>query len=339
MARLAVIMSVFNGAQTVAASMESILSQEYEDFAFVIVDDASTDATPEILARYARQDRRIRLVGNRTNQERCISRNTAIHAVDSEYVAIMDADDMAEPHRLGAQVEFLDSHPEVDVCGGYIELFGEGAGIQTYPVEHDAIMAHFLFSNPVAHSTVMGRRALFGAAPYDPDFRLAEDFELFSRMALLHGGRFHTLPEVLLRYRLHPDTAFRPWHVRVLRRNLHAMGLVPNERELELHAALALDPLGEVAVRYPIAEVLAWLDRLFAVAVTSGRMPRQSLAGLLCKLCAGMVRHAPIWATLAALSTARFIGEGGFGAYCRIIENISKNMATFLSANRRKRSA
>ncbi|CAK7052054.1 MAG: hypothetical protein DELT_01087 [Desulfovibrio sp.] len=284
MPKLTVIMSVFNGAQTVDATIESIRNQRFSDFTFIIVDDASTDATAEILARHARDDARIRVITNPVNQERCASRNTAIQASDSEYVAVMDADDIALPHRFSRQIAFLDAHPEVAICGAFVELFGEVCGVRSYPVMHDDIAAGLLFYNSMAHPALVCRRKCFDTAQYDVEFPLAEDYELLSRMVFGHGARCYNLPEVLLRYRTRPpENSFLPWHSEVLRRNIQRLGLEPTERELAIHAALSLgltspvvpttgtEPLPDSEETYTFGAVLSWLEKL-AQAQTETRL-------------------------------------------------------------------
>lgn len=323
-------MSVFNGSQTVEAAIESILQQQFCEFVFIIVDDASTDATPGILARYAQADSRIRVITNPINQERCVSRNMAIQAADAEYVAIMDADDIALPHRFARQVAFLDAHPDVDVCGSFIELFGTQSGVSTYPVEHDSIIACFLFSNPMVHSTVMARRELFEVAWYDPAFRLAEDFDLFSRMALVHGGRFHNLPEILVRYRTHPGDFLRPWHVKVAERNLKVVGIIPSCREMELHAALVFDPPHRQASLFSVREVYAWFDRLTVDLSDCVCIHRQSLSKLLGRFCVDFARHSSVRENLVVLQGVRFLDGAGYGVYWRLVISIAKKMVSVL---------
>ena len=110
MPEVSVIMSVYNGDRFLAAAVESILTQTYDDFEFLILDDGSRDQSPEILQGYAGQDTRIRLL-TQANQGLTVSLNQLIEASRGQFIARMDADDVAHPDRLGRQLEFLRQHP------------------------------------------------------------------------------------------------------------------------------------------------------------------------------------------------------------------------------------
>lgn len=109
---VSVIMSVYNGETHLEECLKSICKQTFSNFEFIIVDDASTDRTADILKRWQRQDQRIRLLHNTENKERAISRNRAIMAARAPLIAVMDADDHALPTRLALQTAFLRRHPK-----------------------------------------------------------------------------------------------------------------------------------------------------------------------------------------------------------------------------------
>ena len=110
-------MPVYNAKRYLEEAIESILGQTFRDFEFLIIDDGSTDRSLAILKRYAAQDARIRL-SSRTNAGYVVRLNEMLHQARGDLVARMDADDVALPERFAQQVEFLRSHPEVDVVGG-----------------------------------------------------------------------------------------------------------------------------------------------------------------------------------------------------------------------------
>ncbi len=112
-------MTARNAHPFVAAAVESILGQRYRDFELIVIDDRSTDDTHRILRRLARTDPRITLLcAPQAGRVACL--NTALAAARSPYVAIMDADDLAHPDRLGLQVDFLDRHPRVVAVGAAV---------------------------------------------------------------------------------------------------------------------------------------------------------------------------------------------------------------------------
>ncbi|MGH8697182.1 MAG: glycosyltransferase family 2 protein, partial [Burkholderiales bacterium] len=117
-------MPVYNAARTLAVALASIERQTFRDWELVIVDDGSRDATEEVLGRIA--DPRIRVVRDGRNLGLAARLNEIVATAQGEYFARMDADDVAYPARLAAQVDFLAAHPEVDLAGCGALVFGEG---------------------------------------------------------------------------------------------------------------------------------------------------------------------------------------------------------------------
>jgi glycosyltransferase involved in cell wall biosynthesis len=203
--RVSVIMPVYNGGVFLAPAVESILAQTFSDFEFVIVDDASTDATPAYLASL--RDPRVRVLRNTKNIRGPASANRGIQESIGEYIARQDADDISEPSRLARQVKVLDSKPEVAV------LASGGMGID----EDGNITDHFwrangkdldvrwelLFRNVLPHSSLMFRREMIGGG-YSPsaDVSAVDDYELVTRIARDH--QVVAIRDELIRYRIHP---------------------------------------------------------------------------------------------------------------------------------------
>lgn len=204
--KVSVIMAAYNVAAHLRECLDSLLTQEGVPFECIVVDDASTDVTPEILEEYAKNYPNIvRIFHNEKNLERCFSRNKAINEARSDLVAIMDADDYAMPQRLLLQTNFMEAHPHVTVCGGGMVCYESGA-VWHPPLTHDEIKATLLLSAPFAHSTAMFRRGVVIplTGGYDPQFPPAEDFDLWSRLARHRQVTFQSLPEILLKYRTNP---------------------------------------------------------------------------------------------------------------------------------------
>src|SRR5487761_1677094 len=111
MPRCSVLMPVYNAERYVGHAVESILRQTWHDFEFLIIDDGSTDRSPEMLRAYAERDPRILLV-SRANTGYLRALNEGWPLCRGEYVARMDADDVAMPERLQRQIAFLDAHPD-----------------------------------------------------------------------------------------------------------------------------------------------------------------------------------------------------------------------------------
>jgi len=196
MPRVSVVMSVFNDEVFVRDAIESILDQTYRDIEFIIVEDGSTDGTPDILKECARQDRRIRLVQNPSNWGLIRSLNKGIGLARGSYIARQDADDTSLPRRFERQVQFLDQHPEVGVLGTWmknIEQNGEERIWKT-PISDSLIRWSLLLDPSIAHATVMIRRHILdGDRTYRPEMAHAEDYDLWSRLS--EETRYANLPE------------------------------------------------------------------------------------------------------------------------------------------------
>lgn len=197
-------MSVHNDRRYVQAAAESILRQSFEDFEFLVFDDGSTDGSGEFLAGLV--DPRIRLVRNERNLGLTRSLNRGLNFAAGEFVARMDADDLAMPQRLAKQVEFLDAHPSVGVIGSARTLIDDAGGVVVplapAPETDLQIRWKCLLGNPFVHPSVMIRRGVLEThrLRYDESYRTAQDYELWSRVLQVTQG--HNLADALLCYRL-----------------------------------------------------------------------------------------------------------------------------------------
>jgi glycosyltransferase involved in cell wall biosynthesis len=199
-------MAVRDGAAYLPQAVESILAQTLGDFELIVVDDGSRDATPDILAEFARGDERLRILPGKPSGAGA-ARNRAGRQVRGRFLAAMDADDIALPSRLELQVEFLDSHPDVVVVGGagmFIDEHGAELGVLEY-VEADANVTELLNTgqSPVIHpAATMRTQAFRVASGYRTIFEVAYDYDLWLRMA--GQGRITNIPQTVLGYRVHP---------------------------------------------------------------------------------------------------------------------------------------
>lgn len=200
---VSVIMPVYNGGPYLSEAIESILSQSFENFELIAVDDASSDGSWEILAAYAEKDDRITLVRNEKNLGHCITSNKAIGMARGKYIARQDQDDISMPERFSAQVNYLERNSEVGLLGtAYYRLHTKGERrLRRPPQTHTAICWRFLFSNVLCHSTVMTRRELYddGRTGYR-DVPGPQDYDLWTR--LIRRTRVACLPDTLLVYRV-----------------------------------------------------------------------------------------------------------------------------------------
>ena len=201
---VSVITPAHNAGRFIESAVRSVLEQSCVRLEIIVVDDASTDDTAERVVAFA--DHRVRLLRLDRNVGVSAARNEGIRAAQADLLAFLDADDECEPERLSRQLAFLASNGDVDALGTAISVMddhGRRLGYRAYRQTHDQILRRMEFANPFALSTVVARKAaVMAAGGFDPTWRLAEDYDLWSRMALA-GCRFANLPEPLTRYRVH----------------------------------------------------------------------------------------------------------------------------------------
>ena len=202
---VSILMPVYNTERYVAQAVESILCQTFKDFEFIILDDGSTDASLKILKEYAAKDKRIRLK-NRENKGVSRTRNELLKQATGEFIAVMDADDVALPERLALQVEFLNANPHVVCVGGAHELIDEKGRFLTRLLlpEHDeqiqklALAGHGSICNSCA---TVRRTALIQIDGYDETLAAGtEDLDVWLKLGEV--GALANLEHTVLKYRL-----------------------------------------------------------------------------------------------------------------------------------------
>lgn len=206
---ITILMSVYNSSTTICTAIESLLSQTHENFRLVVYDDASTDGTAEILARYKDPRLDLRLLSKNRGLTRNLHEGVAM--ADTPYIARMDADDIALPNRIARQIDYMQSNPEIDVLGTNVIFFDDQGNefLGRQPEHHDEIALALFFNFTMMHPTVVIRTSALRQGPwnYDPYFHYSQDFDLWSRMIWSH--RFANLQEPLLRLREHPNKISR----------------------------------------------------------------------------------------------------------------------------------
>lgn len=208
--RLTVFIPVYNGERFLDEAIESVLSQDFHDFELLIVDDASVDATPSILARWAGKDRRIVVLRNLVNRGAAATANAGLAAARGEYLARQDADDVSLPGRLRREVEALDACPEAVMVSTDFQIIderGRRLRIERRAQPPEIIEYQLNFLNAIGgHSQVMFRTSVVRElGGYDETRRTGEDYELWTR--LVRRGPILVLPLVSMSYRMHAAQA------------------------------------------------------------------------------------------------------------------------------------
>jgi glycosyltransferase involved in cell wall biosynthesis len=207
-----VVIPVLNAAPYLGEAIESVLGQTFADLELIVVDDGSADDSLAIAGRYARDDVRVRVLAlsrDPAMESGARAANVGLAEARGDFIARMDADDIAPPSRLTDQLATLVSR-ELDVCGGQIELFGEREERVWYPRSHEAIASELVFRSGFPNATMLARADVLKRARFS-EAEAYEEYELQTR--LVREARLGNCPDVVLRVRIHPAQT-----TRVLRR-------------------------------------------------------------------------------------------------------------------------
>lgn len=204
MAELSVLLPVRNGAPFLVDAVRSILEQTFGDLELLVCDDGSTDDTPEILARLAKSDRRVRWWREETGVGLPAALNRLLERAGGQWIARQDADDTSHPERLARQRAYLEANRDCALVACDIERFGEGVGPPKRMWRHreNGVMPWaLLFHYPIGcgGNLMMRAATLRAAGGFDEAFPCSDDYALCVR--LVEAGRIHILPDVLYRYR------------------------------------------------------------------------------------------------------------------------------------------
>lgn len=214
--KVALVMAVYNGEEYLQDTIDSILAQTYQPLEIIFVNDGSTDSTREILDSI--DDDRVKTIHLEVNQGVANGLNVGISASEAEWIAIHDADDISFPERITEQVAYIKANPHVVAVGSFIKCIagnhlsdGQIAYMKKNQDYKNSILSweqikEELFKGcPITHgSLVMSKEAFNKAGRYDPCYRIASDYEFFTRLAAV--GPVEIVPKVLYQYRISPNS-------------------------------------------------------------------------------------------------------------------------------------
>lgn len=200
---ISVVLPVYNGEQYLRQSIQSILNQTHRNWELLLIDDCSTDSTPEIIAEFRDQDTRIKSVRNKKNKRLPGSLNTGFRMAAGEYVTWTSDDNLYKPTAFQEMADHLDNNPDIAFIYADSDIIDED-GNTTEVVEAGDWKK--LGLTDVIGGCFMYRRAIHEAVGYyDENTYLAEDLE-FELRAMVNGFKFHPMARNLYQYRDHPDS-------------------------------------------------------------------------------------------------------------------------------------
>lgn len=198
--KVSVVMSTYNDGKYINKAVSSILNQTFSDLELIIVNDASTDNTLELLSKI--NDPRVIVISNEENSGLAYSLNRGFSIARGEYIARMDSDDISLPDRIWKQYNYMEKHKDITVCGCLYKCFERSNGVVTCPKNSDRIKTKLLFCSPLGHSTWFIRKKDFdeNKIRYNPNFKTSQDYDLMYRIK--DKFKLACMQEVLVLYRV-----------------------------------------------------------------------------------------------------------------------------------------
>ena len=205
---VSVIMPVYNRELYLGEAIESILSQTFTDFELIIVDDGSTDRSPDIIRDYQSRDDRLRFILLQQNGGQAAARNRGIDEANSRFIAFMDSDDVSLPDRLRRQVSFLQQNPDIGAVGTYAQATSHDLSptfVRRLPCDHALIVYNFFTFNPALFlgTLLIRQEPLRELSGFDPTLRFGEEGDFYARLFLNTSIRVANLPDILYLVRQH----------------------------------------------------------------------------------------------------------------------------------------
>ena len=234
---VSVVMPAYNSREFIGTAIASVVSQSFTDWELLVVDDGSSDGTPEVVAAAARNDSRIRLIALAVNSGNrpAIPRNCALRAATGRFIAFLDSDDSWRPAKLARQVALMDAHPGLVLSYVLFDVIGmDGRVTGPYPVASRrprgrAFSSLYMYST-VSNSAMMLPRALLDrVGMLDESPLIVEDLDFWLRIATL--GPIDFVDDSLVSYRQrkasHSSGFLGPWQrmYAVFRRHRHTAGI------------------------------------------------------------------------------------------------------------------
>ena len=260
--KVSVITSVYNCDKYVKDMIDSIIGQSFNDWELIIIDDASTDKTWDIITSY--EDERIIKIKNAYNMGLTVNLNKAWDLAKGEYIARIDGDDIAYSGRLSKQVNYMETHPKTVILGGGMKVFGNVCYLNSHVASPKENLVRLVFNSVISHPTMMIRKRILDkkGIRYNENLRYAQDYELSFRASKV--GDIVSLPECVIKYRVHDGQISKAKEIEQKKcadfiRNevLNDLGVDLTEKEFVVWSKLCLFELGDSERDICVAERIA----------------------------------------------------------------------------------
>lgn len=297
---VSVLMPCFNAEKYVETALGSILNQTYKNLEVIAINDCSSDNTVEILKRIAKKDARVKVFENNENLKLIKTLNRGVTLCSGDYIARMDADDIALPVRIEKEVAFLEQHPNHDIVSSLFYAFNsenpKKKKLHHSPLYHDELCAYLLFKSGICHPAVMMRKRIFTelGLSFEAEYLHVEDYALWSKAVYL--TRMANLDEGLLLYRVHNQQVSSlneklqlSNKKKVFKIHCQHLGLPQTDEFLDIYASVAESVPSESSLEY-LGKCEDFMHNLLKINLSSpfcnGIFLRQMLSIHWIRLCA-----------------------------------------------------
>ena len=255
---ISVLLPVYNAERFIPETLDSLIRQTNKNFEVIAINDGSTDGSLKILQEYAKRDARIRVIDQK-NQGLVKTLNTAAQLSSGEFLARIDADDVALDRRFEFQLKAMKEDPSHVLIAGGFDVMNEDGEIlyhDAVPTNYEDVINDMYTRNPIAHGSVLIRRSAFEmAGGYSEDCGPTEDYELWTRLSKI--GTIIALPQTIFRWRVNPtgitstksDIMEKHMKINFIKfQDLHPFKLVTRAALKEKSAYyVSIDPLQDLA--------------------------------------------------------------------------------------------
>ncbi|MBU3019374.1 glycosyltransferase family 2 protein [Paraglaciecola agarilytica] len=231
-----VLIPTFNSEKFISAALDSIILQTYRPLEVIILDDASSDKTVDIIKDYQKENEFIKLYENEFNLGIIPSRNRLFELPNSDFLAVMDADDICHPERIEKQVMFLIQNPDISVVGSWYQFFGEKKGVVRLPTDDYSIKSTLFISNALCNPATLIRHSFLKKFKLRCNIEYAGAADYLFWIDCAQYGKLANIPQVLLDYRVHQkqesihnNTRQRRAHLRIVTEQLNKLGVTYND--------------------------------------------------------------------------------------------------------------
>lgn len=235
---VSVVMPIYNGQAYLKEAVNSILEQSYSTIELIVINDGSTDASLSLINSFT--DTRIKVINFEVNKGLIAALNAGLQAAQGEYIARMDADDIADAKRIEKQVQYFKSNPNIIACDSdYFNLSGTSKNLSSSIYQGDTLKGMLIFTTCFCHPAVMMRNVFKEKQLYyNADFKHVEDYKLWCDLAAL--GAFGHVQEPLLHYRSHSQQVSNLHHTlqleksaQIRREYLNSLAFLVSDEQLK----------------------------------------------------------------------------------------------------------